>query len=333
MNLMALKSEQGGSKKSEQWLYLKILFIFHFAELCNRKGKYNFQQPIFRANVGGTIFFDVEEHNPYKVAKIYEESDNYIIYAVEPVHHGMAKRLAVKVILRFQSSMEQIADTALEIQKKIRYYEVHQNEIAEARHKGKAANIIWCYFGYDEEDMVDGNFICHTTWVDDAQDKNWWYRLSNNTIFVNGVHIDVHNSYEMNKELRNDNIDKDELIRTTREYSSKIISAAEQYIKLFREYLNNTLTEEQLIDLVAPLNKEISLWFFKQSNLPIPSLELHNWANVHTKIACSIHDFSLFYDKNSLATWNTENRKWLMSDVLKRYESELEELKTIERTI
>src|SRR5665648_923394 len=90
MNLMALKSEQGGSKKSEQWLYLKILFIFHFAELCNRKGKYNFQQPIFRANVGGTIFFDVEEHNPYKVAKIYEESDNYIIYAVEPVHHGMA---------------------------------------------------------------------------------------------------------------------------------------------------------------------------------------------------------------------------------------------------
>ena len=27
MNLMALKNEQGGSKKSEQWLYLKILFI------------------------------------------------------------------------------------------------------------------------------------------------------------------------------------------------------------------------------------------------------------------------------------------------------------------
>ena len=66
--------------------------IFHFSELSNKKGEHNFQQPIFRSSVGGTIFFDVEEYNPYKVAKIYEECDNYIIYSVEPVHHGNVKR-------------------------------------------------------------------------------------------------------------------------------------------------------------------------------------------------------------------------------------------------
>ncbi len=307
--------------------------IFRFAEICNSKSKYNIQQPIFRANVGGTIFFDIEEYNPYKVAKIYEESNNYIIYAVEPFHHSMAKRLVVKVILRYQSSMEQIADTALEIQKKVLYYEVHQNEIAEAHHKGKAANIIWCYFGYDEEDMIDGNFICHTTWVDDLQDNNWWYRSTKNTEFINGVHIDVNSSYEMIKELRDNTISKDELIRVTREYSSKIISAAEQYIKVYREYLNNTLTEEQLIDIVTPLNNEISLWFFKQTNLPIPLKELDDWSHIHTKIACTIHDFSLFYDRKNLNTWPSENRKRLMSDAIKRYETELEELKAIERTI
>ena len=144
------------------------------------------------------------------------------------MHHGLAKRLCVKVILRFQSTMEQIANTALEIQKKVLYYDVYQNEIAEAIHKGKAANTVWCYFGYDEYDMIDGNYVCHTTWVDDSQDKDWWYRSSSNRISVNGVHIDIHNSYAMIKGLRDDTICKDELIKITREYSSKIITAAEQ---------------------------------------------------------------------------------------------------------
>lgn len=217
--------------------------IFHYAKLWEQKVGGNIQQPIFRSNIGGTIFFDVEEYNPYKVAKIYEETDNYIIYAIEPVHNSYTKRLSVKVVLRFQSSMEQIADIASEIQKKVLYYEVHQNEIAEAHHKGKAANIVWCYFGYDEDDMINCNFICRTTWVDDFQDKDWWYSTSSNTIFVNGVHIDVYSSYEMLKATKGDTICRDELIQLTREYSSKIITLAEQYIKVYREYLNNTITE------------------------------------------------------------------------------------------
>lgn len=89
--------------------------IFHFTEVSNRKGKRNFQQPVSRSSIGGTIFFNVEEYNPYKIAKVHEETDNYIIYNVEPIHHSDAKRLSVKVILRFQSSMKQIAEIATEI--------------------------------------------------------------------------------------------------------------------------------------------------------------------------------------------------------------------------
>ena len=307
--------------------------IFHFAEVSNRKNGHNFQQPIFRSSIGGTIFFDVEEYNPYKVAKIYEETDDYIIYNVEPVHHAGAKRLSVKVILRFRCSMEQIAEIATEIKNKVLYYEVHQNEIAEAHHKGHAANIVWCYFGYDEDDMVDCNYICHTTWVDDLQDKKWWYRSSKNTIFTKGVHIDVHGSYELIKSLKEDTMSKDELIKITREYTVNIISAAEQYIKIFREYLNNTITEEQLIDSVAPLNIEISKWSFKQSELPIPPKELHDWAHIHTKLSCTIQDFSLFYDRKNLQTWKSENRKWLLKNAIKQYELELEELKVADKLI
>ena len=307
--------------------------IFHFAEVSNRKTEHNFQQPIFRSSIGGTIFFDVEEYNPYKIAKVYEETNNYIIYNVEPAHHAGAKRLSVKVILRFQSSMEQIAEIATEIKNKVLYYEVYQNEIAEARFKDHAANIVWCYFGYDEDDMVDCNYICHTTWVDDSQDKECWYRISKNNIVAKGVHIDIHGSYELIKSLKDNTLDKDKLIQITKEYTANIISAAEQYIKIFREYLNNTISEEELIDSVAPLNIEISKWFLKQSDLPMPPKELHDWAHMHTKLSCTIHDFSLFYNKKNLKIWKSENRKWLLQNAIKQYEMELEELKNADKLI
>lgn len=301
--------------------------VSRYAEVSNKKNGGNGQKPIFRSSIGGTIFFDVEEYNPYKVKEIYEETDNYIIYAVDPVHQANVKRLSVKVILRFHSSMDQIAEIATEIKNKVLYYEVHQNEIAEARHKGNAANIVWCYFGYDENDMVDNNYICHTTWVDDLQDKEWWYRSSKNTLNIKGVHVEVHSSYDSIKCLREDTMNKDELIETTREYTANIISAAEQYIKIFREYLNDTITEEQLIDSVAPLNDKISNWYFKQTELPLPPKELHDWARSHTNISSTIHDFSLFYNRKYLKTWDSEDRKWLLLMAIERYGVELEELK------
>ena len=210
---------------------------------------------------------------------------------------------------------------------------MYQNEIAEARYKERAANIVWCYFGYDEDDMVDCNFTCHSTWVDDTQDKEYWYRTSKNTIVAKGIHIDVHGSYELIKNLKDNTLDKDELIQITRKHTANIISVAEQYIKIFREYLNNTITEEELIDSVAPLNIEISKWFLKQSDLPIPPKELHDWAHIHTKLSCTIHDFSLFYDKKNLKTWKNENRKWLLQNAIKQYEMELEELKAADKLI
>lgn len=128
----------------------------------------------------------------------------------------------------------------------------------------------------------DSGYSFSTTWVDDLQDKKWWYRSSKNTVVAKGVHIDTHGSYELIKSLKENTISKDELIKTTREYTANIISAAEQYIKIFREYLNNTITEEQLIDMVfqvqikyvcssvfIPLNHLINGGF---SCIPIPPI-------------------------------------------------------------
>ena len=305
--------------------------IFRFSDISNKKRTVKHQNPIFRSTIGGTIFFDVEEYNPYKVAKIYEETDRYIIYSVDPIHHNMTKRLVVKTILRYPCEMEEIAELSKEICGKARYYEVFQSEASEKRHKGNPANIILCYFGYDESDMVNSSFICHTTWVDNTQDKRWWYRNSKNTVSVNGVHIETNPSYNALKILQKESINNEELIRITREYTLNIISVAERYIKVFREFVNSTLTEDQLIDQVCPLNNEMKKWFLKQSDLPIPPVELHDWAKAHTHLAGVAFDLSLYYDEDNLKKWTSESRKYLMSETIKNYALALENLKIVDK--
>lgn len=308
--------------------------ISHFAKRWNVENPTQKQTPIFRSNVGGTIFFDVEEYKPYRSARVYDETDAYIIYAVEPVHTALAKRFAVKVILRYESSFEEIAEIANEVKEKIKYANVYPNAISEAHHKGKTANIIWCYFGYSEDDIVDSNYVCYTTWIDNTQDKANWYRKSSNSQWVNGVYMAKNSSYKaLYHALHGEEVCKDDLIVKTRKITEELVDSAQRFIKLYREYRNDVLSEEELINSVEFLNKKITHLFFLQSDLPYPPKELHDWSNAHTLIAGTIHDFSLYYDKKNLKIWTTENRIALMDSAIARYENDLENLKALEKSI
>lgn len=304
--------------------------IRHFSVIWNRKHPKNIQTPVFRSNVGGTIFFDVEDYNPYRVSTVYEETESYIIYHVEPVHTGMAKRLSAKVILRYLCSNDEIAEIANEVKEKIKYADIYQNAMAESRYRGKPANIVWCYFGYSEDDIIDGNYICHTTWVDSTQDKGHWYKEDKNSKVVKGICLQIHPSYEFLKEfLHNSTVSNEEIIEQTEVISSALINAAEKMIRLYREYINHVLSEDELFDAVEPLNNEIADLFFQQSDLPYPPKELHKWSHTHTELASIIHDFSLFYNRKHIGIWNSENRIHLMNSSISRYEEKLEMIRKI----
>lgn len=307
--------------------------IYQYSNAWTRKEGQD-QHPIFRSSIGGTIFFDVEEYVPYQIKQIYEEAEQYIIYSVDPVHHATAKRLSVKVILRYKFSWKEIADIAMQIKNHVLLCEVYQNAVSECYYKGRPANIVWCYFGYDEDDMIDSNFIGHTTWVDDTQDKAWWYRGLKNAEIINGVYCEKNSSYEMIKKLmHSEAVDKKDFIEKNREVTAKLISCGEEFIRIYREFINKNITEDELVKMVSPLNSKITNLYFEHGDLPVAPNELREWVNAQTKIASSIQDFSLYYDKKNENVWTSENRKFLMDASIKRYEEDLEVLKKIDANI
>lgn len=306
--------------------------IYLYAKKWNRNNPARIQTPIFRENVGGTIFFNVEEYEPYKIKDIYMENSRYIIYSVKPLHHAQVKRLAVQVILRYPYTDEEIAAVAMEIKDQVLYAEVYQNEQSELFYKGKPANIIWCYFGFDEDDMIDPNYVCYTTWVDETQDKNYWYRVRKNTYIVNEICIQENTSYEVVKKLMHEErINDKDFIDNTRKIMSKLINIGETYLKKYREYINDVFSEDEFIKEISPYNNQIQELYLELTDLPTAPRKLHQWFLLNEKIAGDICDYSLFYNNKYLDKWNTENRMFLMEEAVKRYKNDLEELRELEQ--
>ncbi|SEJ54240.1 Caspase domain-containing protein [Propionispira arboris] len=310
----------------------KLLFVY--LDVWNKRNPERQQQPIYRANMGGTIFFDVQEYHPFHVAQIYEETDNYVIYSVKPLHHGLAKRYAVKVILKRPFSFEEISVINHEIVKKAKTFDIYENEITEKHWRGKDANLVFCYYGRDESDIVNGNYLCDTTWVDDAQDKAWWYRVEGSSSIINNVYVHFHSYYESLKIFNTNNCGtKDNLINESKIILVQLVTLAEQVIALYNEFLNKSKDEKMLVNELDNIIPVIERLFLEETNLSIPPIELHEWSQRCSYLAGTIYDLTLFYNKKNLESRTYENRMQCMNLKIRSYYEDLEELKKVEENI
>lgn len=288
------------------------------------------QHNAFRANIVGTVFFDVESYVPYQSNKIYKETDKYIIYSVKPMHTNV-KRISLEVILRFPCSREELSTIANEIKNEALYYEVYETHNSKLRFCGLPNNIIFIYYGYDESDIVNHNYAYRSVWVDENQDKNHWYPIDKRSTVIDDIWISTINLYNFNKKYIIDNTaDNDKLIDQTRNCMYKMIFYAEKFIAEYREYVNRTIAEKDLITNVSEITKEIKKLFLEQSNFPIASNELHEWQAAYSNLASVICDFAICYGSHSLKNRDSKNRMQLVELTIKKYNESLEKVKAID---
>ena len=346
----SLEETSGFDSKVPLSLYTRILFDAFTARTLIRKGKKSLdirtyvdrlveianknkksvQHNAFRTNIVGTIYFDVEDYEPYKPQDFYKETEKYIIYSVDPVHTAHVKRISLSVILRFPCSETELADIANEIKDEALKYEVYRDENSERRFRGKLNNIIFSYYGYDESDILNSTFAYRTVWIDKEQDKNNWYNIKNHSCVMNDIWIEIIDSYDYMKKFILDNtVDDNILVVEMRNCMYKMIDCAEKFIREYREYINGTRTEQELIHNVDGITSEIRNLYLEQSDFPIASNKLHDWQVAFTNLAATIDDFKLCYDEYSL---NRNSREGLqkIENIIKRYDNDLKKVKEID---
>ena len=290
------------------------------------------QYPIFLSNLGGTIRFKVEEYSPYQIGKYKNETDEYIITEVEPLHVSHLKRYSLKVILKEVLSIKKIGIISENILNKVRKLEIYSNLQSEQYFYGKQLDVCFIYFAMDEIDL-DGNFMCRATWVQNESDRTHWYKLYKNDIILNDFHFNFSSYYNSLKIFINLHTDNEFIIISSiKSIRTKIINAFEQVLSQFELFRANLFDEPQFITIIK---NEISLiddLYQKSTNLNFAPQEIRNWDEAHQDLFATIHNITLYWGINSKNTWPIENRIYLTQRAESDYQECLKNIQIIEKS-
>lgn len=169
--------------------------IQELMEIWNSRYPEHRQQPIFRSNIGGTIYFEVEPWQPQKPQElngIHRETESYTICSTKPLDTAKLKRLSVFVISK------QMLEDSEEIP---RLTKTIVDEICGTGHY----DAIWCYFGYDESDIIHHLYYAHSVWVRNDELQKMYFRVSKDSFVQDGICVVENTSYGMLRRMREEN--------------------------------------------------------------------------------------------------------------------------------
>ena len=178
--------------------------IQELMEIWNNHYPEHRQQPIFRSNIGGTIYFEVEPWHPQKpqeINGIHRENEFYTICSTKPLDTAKLKRLSVFVIAKRTSDGSSDSQDLKDSSKISQLTKRIVEEICGTGHY----DAIWCYFGYDESDMIHHLYYAHSVWARNDELQKMYFRASKDSFVQDGICVVENTSYRMLRRMREEN--------------------------------------------------------------------------------------------------------------------------------
>lgn len=314
-------------------LYAIKQLLFLIISIFNKRNPSFHQSPIYKANLVGTIEFEVAPHSLVVPESYYYDSDSYCIVSVDSMHNTSAKRYSVKIVLKNSASFDDLIDVNKKIIKRIKYLDLNGSKLHDYWHL-KPVNIVFCYFGYDMLDVSNGNYYCRSIWVDHTQNKSWWYRSEQGGEVIDDICFIIHKYYDQIRTLHLENTaDSAILINNTKDIIATVIKAAEFVISNFNEFEDNLIQEEEFVKKIAPALQSIEKAFGDEGRLDFPDLAIKEWSNACSGLIGTVHDFVYFYGEKHLASRTPENRKSCLEMAIRSYYSDLCKVRAFEEEV
>lgn len=322
--------------------------VYQDADAWNERHPDRKQHPVFRSSMGGTISFQAAEYKTYEQKQFALERKDYIITEVKPLHSQIAKRYAVKVILKHAVTETELIRINAEIVRTVRGLNIYKSVREENRWKKRPANLVFIYYGHSVEDVAQGLYEFHTTWADETQNKEYWYRTNSHSKVSGGILIDTNPSYEwLQKMHENNSAEEETVIRETKELMEQLIGLGERTVRVYQEYINGMLSLSKMRQELRDTCCKIDRLFIAASDFPVPPPELTKWSLLASDVAGDISDFSCVLFGGSKRTGNAEGAKAereeadqseigrlsLMNDVVRRFHRDLEKLREEEKCL
>ena len=287
------------------------------------------QYPVFRSSIGGTIYFGTTE----KV----QESGKIQHNCTGNIHHFKSldtqkeKRLAVFVLLPPTDkhsgtpagiSTEELASAARDI-------------VGRIRTGGMEEDVVWCYFGADEGDILNSLHYAYTIWTATEEMQSKYYGRNAAAVVCDGIYVFRNTSYDLLKRIQAPTKTREEFVRDVKKLLALIVSNAENFVYDLQEVKNRTRTMAEMRALYYPWIGRVKCLYIKLSDEDIAPNDLHDWAEAIYDLAGWAADLAILFEgkcgDERASTLNDHAEKSILIDhTIRRYHEAIERVRQTE---
>jgi|GEM_PF-2302074 hypothetical protein len=288
------------------------------------------QHPVFKCHIPGDVLFQIAEEQIIE-NNVYSSSHEHYDVCATGILHSSEMRYSVFAIAKDDISDEIIANYTMQIANEVRPLRKFKNKEQQLQFWGRSTTVVFVYWGKNREDVIRRNWIYRSIWASPSSNRGNWYRVGKDSKIVLDIWIQVVPQYAtLEKTYRDDVVSNDELIQLTRNVANSLLQAARNVVEYFEEYDNGEIPEYAFIQASQKHFNVIQDCYWRMCNLPVPSVDLKEWADCYDCLAASIDDMQRFYTAKVFLDRAESNRKACMQERVKRYRDDLQHLAKIE---
>ena len=297
------------------------------ADYISRTHGITLQHPVFKCHIPGDVLFQIAEERVIR-NNIYSSCRaHYDVYSTEILHSSIEMRYSVFAIAKSDISDELIASYTIQIAEEIRPLRKFKTMQQAMRFYGKSTAVVFVYWGKSEEDIIRRNWIYMSRWAAPSSNRANWYRVDKDSKIVSDIWVKSIHQYSLLAELyERDTVSNTELIQLTHDIADPLLVAAHEVVRYFEEYDNGEIPEYAFIQACTEQFIIIQSCYWRMANLPIPSVELKEWADRYDCLTASIDDMRIFYTTKTFLDREESNRKACMRGTVSKYREDLQRL-------
>ena len=287
------------------------------------------QYPVFRSSIGGTIYFGTKDR--------VQESGKMQHNCTGNIHHFKSldtqkeKRLAVFVLLPPTDkhsgtpagiSTEQLASAARDI-------------VGRIRTEGMEEDVVWCYFGADEGDILNSLHYAYTIWTATEEMQSKYYGRNAAAVVCDGIYVFRNTSYDLLKRIQEPTKTREEFVRDVKKLLALIVSNAESFVYDLQEVKNRTRTMAEMRALYYSWIGRVKSLYIKLSDEDIAPDDLHDWAEAIYDLAGWAADLAILFegecgDEMASSLSVHAEKSILIDHTIRRYHEAIERVRQTE---
>ena len=287
------------------------------------------QYPVFRSSIGGTIYFGTKDR--------VQESGKMQHNCTGNIHHFKSldtqkeKRLAVFVILPPTDkhsgtpagiSTDELASAARDI-------------VGRIRTEGMEEDVVWCYFGADEGDILNSLHYAYTIWTATEEMQSKYYGRNAAAVVCDGIYVFRNTSYDLLKRIQEPTKTREEFVRDVKKLLALIVSNAESFVYDLQEVKNRTRTMAEMRALYYSWIGRVKSLYIKLSDEDIAPNDLHDWAEAIYDLAGWAADLAILFegecgDEMASSLSVHAEKSILIDHTIRRYHEAIERVRQTE---